>query len=116
MISPPKKRKGVRRFLVFLVLLLGIVAVIPHLLVRRIAKPSGGAADAVLVLTGGENRIAEGYRAWKEGKGRELFILGAGRETKLLNILPRGSEVSPDKLLMIAFMLILKASSRVLLA
>lgn len=68
---------------------------IPHLLARRLPAPSAGAADAVLVLTGGENRIAEGFRAWKEGMGKELFILGAGREAKLASVLPRETATSP---------------------
>ncbi len=40
------------------------------------------------MLSGGENRIAEGFRAFREGKGRYLFILGAGRDAKLEQILP----------------------------
>jgi uncharacterized SAM-binding protein YcdF (DUF218 family) len=97
-ISPRQKRKGVRRAFASLILLLAASAAIPHLIARGVAEPSGDAADAVLVLTGGENRIAEGYRVWKEGMGKELFILGAGREAKLSNILPGGSKVSPDSL------------------
>jgi uncharacterized SAM-binding protein YcdF (DUF218 family) len=97
-IRPRKKRKVIRRAFAFLILLPAAVAAIPHLIAGGGEEPSGEVADAVLVLTGGENRIAEGYRAWKEGKGRELFILGAGREAKLSNILPGGSEVSPDSL------------------
>jgi uncharacterized SAM-binding protein YcdF (DUF218 family) len=97
-ISPRKKSKWARRAFACIILLPVAVAAIPHLIARGVAEPSGKAADAILVLTGGENRIAEGYRAWKEGKGRDLFILGAGREAKLSSILPGGSEVSPDSL------------------
>lgn len=64
------------------------LAVAPHILFHRGAEPSDGPADAILVLAGGENRIAEGFRAWRRGLGRELFILGAGRETTPSRILP----------------------------
>lgn len=52
------------------------------------AAPPGAGADAIFVLTGGENRIAEGYRAWRDGKGRHLVILGAGRDARLEQLLP----------------------------
>lgn len=78
-----------------IVLLLAAGGAIPYLLARSLPAPSGEGADAILVLTGGENRIAEGLRAWKEGRGKELFILGAGRNAKLSNILPAGTEISP---------------------
>ena len=87
-----------RKTLAALILLLAAGAAIPHLLGRRVALPSGEVADAVLVFTGGENRIAEGYRAWKEGKGKELFILGAGQEARLATVLPGDAKVSPADL------------------
>jgi uncharacterized SAM-binding protein YcdF (DUF218 family) len=93
-----RKKKGFRKPFVALILLLAAAAAIPHLLGRGTASPFGVVADAVLVFTGGENRIAEGYRAWKERKGRELFILGAGQEAKLATVLPGGAEVSPSDL------------------
>jgi uncharacterized SAM-binding protein YcdF (DUF218 family) len=71
-----------------LLLLLAGGAGLPHLLARRLPGPGQGQADAILVLTGDENRIPEGYRAWKEGKARELYILGAGGGAKLERILP----------------------------
>jgi uncharacterized SAM-binding protein YcdF (DUF218 family) len=40
------------------------------------------------VLTGGEGRIQEGYRAWSGGAARELYILGAGRRVPLAKIVP----------------------------
>ena len=97
----PRKKNRVRRVAIVLVLLLAVAAAIPHLFARGEAPSSGEAADAILVLVGGENRIAEGFRAWKEGKGKELFILGAGREARLSSILPAGTEVSPAELLRI---------------
>ena len=97
-IDPPGKQKGIPKALVALILLLAAGAAIPHLLGRRVDPPSGEVADAVLVFTGGENRIAEGYRAWKEGKGKELFILGAGQEARLATVLPGDAKVPPPDL------------------
>jgi len=83
-----------------ILLLLGVSAgaAVPHLLAGRLPGPSGEAADVILVLSGGENRIQEGFRAWKEGKGRELYILGAGKGAKLERILPGHPALSPGEL------------------
>jgi len=96
-----RKKSRVRQAAIVLILLLLGAGVIPHFLARGKGHSTGKAADAILVLTGGENRIAEGFRAWKEGKGKELFILGAGREATLSSILPAGMEISPAELLRI---------------
>jgi uncharacterized SAM-binding protein YcdF (DUF218 family) len=96
-----RKNSRVRRAATVLVLLLLGAAAIPHLIARGEGHSSGKTADAILVLTGGENRIAAGFRAWEEGKGKELFILGAGREATLSSILPAGTEISPAQLLRI---------------
>lgn len=61
---------------------------LPHLVAGKAQPPPSQGADAIFVLTGGENRIAAGYRAWREDKGRNLFILGAGREARLELLLP----------------------------
>jgi uncharacterized SAM-binding protein YcdF (DUF218 family) len=100
-LGAPRKKKGVRRAAAVLILLLAAAAAIPHLFARGEAPSSGKAADAILVPVGGENRIAEGFRVWKEGKGKELFILGAGREARLSSILPAGTVISPAELLRI---------------
>jgi len=97
-LGPRRKRRWVRAAVPGLILLLAAGGAIPYLLARGLPAPSGEGADAILVLTGGENRIAEGFRAWKEGMGKELFILGAGRNAKLANILPAGTEISPNDL------------------
>ena len=97
-LGPRRKHTGVRMALAALIPLLAAGTAIPYLLARGLPVPSGSAADAILVLTGGENRIAQGFRAWKEGRGRELFILGAGKDAKLANILPAGTEISPADL------------------
>lgn len=99
LLGPTKRKRGVRRAVTVLVLLVTTGAAFPHILARRVATPfSGGVADAILVFTGGEGRIAAGYRAWKEGKGKELFVLGAGPEAKLASILPEGEQVTQDDL------------------
>ncbi len=99
LLGPPKRKRGVRRAVTVLILLLTVGAAIPHFLARWVVAPrSGEVADAILVFTGGESRIAAGYRAWKEGEGEELFILGAGPEAKLASILPEGEQVAQDDL------------------
>jgi uncharacterized SAM-binding protein YcdF (DUF218 family) len=73
---------------------------LPHLLAKRLPgpQPAQAQADAILVLTGDEKRIPEGYRAWKEGKARELYILGAGGGARLERILPGHPALSPAEL------------------
>jgi uncharacterized SAM-binding protein YcdF (DUF218 family) len=41
-----------------------------------------------MVLSGGEGRIAEGYRAWVSGAAREIYILGTGRDVPLGKLIP----------------------------
>ena len=53
-------------------------------------------ADAIFVLTGGEGRIQEGYRAWSAGAARELYILGAGRRVPVARIVPEVSRISAE--------------------
>ncbi len=99
LLGPPKRKRGVRRAVTVLILLLTAGAAFPHLLARWVAAPfSGDVADAIFVFTGGEGRIAAGYRAWKEGEGKELFFLGAGPEAKLASILPEGEQVAQEDL------------------
>lgn len=71
-----------------LVVLLLAAGALPHFLPQGAAAAPAAGADAIFVLTGGENRIAEGFRAWREGQGRDLFILGAGRDARLERVLP----------------------------
>jgi len=94
----PRRKKGLRNAALVFSLLLAGGAVIPHLLANRLLGPREAQADAILVLTGDENRIPEGYRAWKEGKARELFILGAGGGARLERILPGRPALSPAEL------------------
>ncbi|GAB4367625.1 MAG: hypothetical protein Kow00128_12320 [Deltaproteobacteria bacterium] len=76
-------------------LLLG--AAIPHRQAARLPGPEAATADAILVPAGGGSRIAEGFRAWREGRGRHLFILGAGREASPERILPGGANLTPEE-------------------
>lgn len=91
----PRRRRVVR--VAAAVLLAGVLAggALPHLFARGATGPPAAGADAIFVLTGGENRIAEGYRAWREGKGRYLFILGAGRDARLEQVLPGRPVLGP---------------------
>ncbi len=68
---------------------------LPHLIDGGTTGPLPAGADAIFVLTGGENRIPEGFRAWREGKGKYLFILGAGRDATLEQILPGYRDLGP---------------------
>lgn len=86
-----------RRFALLLLVVLAGGAALPHLLAGKLPAPSPPRADAILVLTGDENRIPEGYRAWKEGKARELYILGAGEGARLEKVLPGGPGIPPSE-------------------
>lgn len=41
----------------------------------------GAPADAIVVLTGGEHRLAEGMRLFAEGSARRLLVSGVNRST-----------------------------------
>ena len=68
---------------------------LPHLIAGATTEPPAAGADAIFVLTGGENRIAEGFHAWRQGKGKNLFILGAGRDARLEQVLPGLPTLAP---------------------
>src|SRR5512139_1756245 len=87
--SDSRRRRGrfLRPFLLALALLF-VPPALPHLLSYRDPGTPAGPADAIFVLTGGEGRIQEGYRAWSAGAARELYILGAGRNVPVSSILP----------------------------
>jgi uncharacterized SAM-binding protein YcdF (DUF218 family) len=97
LLRPERKRKPYTRALLVVLGLLLLGAAIPHWNASKLPGPSGNPADAILVPAGGEYRIAEGFRAWKEGKGKHLFILGAGREATAERILPGQSELTPEE-------------------
>ncbi|MGE5189461.1 MAG: YdcF family protein [Gemmatimonadota bacterium] len=86
--GPHRRRRGFGRIAAIVLAVAVAGGALPHLVAGRASPPPAGGADAIFVLTGGENRIAEGYRAWRDGKGRNLFILGAGRDARLEQLLP----------------------------
>ena len=90
--SDPRRRRGrsLRRVLSLLALLF-LPPTVPHLLSLRDPGPPARSVDAIFVLTGGEGRIQEGYRAWSGGAARDLYILGAGRRVPVSRIVPEGS-------------------------
>lgn len=92
------RRRRFSRIFLSLFLLLVAPAAIPHLLALRDPGPSTRSADAIFVLTGGEGRIQEGYRAWSTGAARELYILGAGRNVPVSRILPATGTLPPGVL------------------
>ena len=97
--SDPRRRRG--RFLRPLLLSLALLFVppaLPHLLSFRDPGPPVRPADAIFVLTGGEGRIQEGYRAWSGGAARELYILGAGRRIPVARIVPEVSRIPAEAL------------------
>lgn len=85
----PRERRR-PRFLRYLLpfVLLAAGSVYPHMAARRLPGGEDVHADAVFVLTGGENRISEGLRAWKKRPGAHLHIIGAGRETAISQVIP----------------------------
>ncbi len=97
---PKPARRGGRKaaWIAALALALGVLGLSPHVLFRREAAPPAGPADAILVLAGGENRIAAGLHAFRRGTGRELFILGAGSATTPARILPDERGIRPEDL------------------
>ena len=97
--SNPRRRRGRSlRPVLFLLVLLFLPPAIPHLLALRDPGPPARPADAIFVLTGGEGRIQEGFRAWSGGAARELYILGAGRRVPIARIVPEASRISADAL------------------
>ena len=81
-----------------LLVLLFLPPAVPHLLSLRDPGPPTRPADAIFVLTGGEGRIQEGFRAWSAGAARELYILGAGRTVPATQIVPEGSRIPAEAL------------------
>jgi len=66
----------------------GFVAFVARL--DRFEEP-GRRADAVVVLTGGAERIAEGVRLLREGSGRRLLISGMNERTTRWDVAARGA-------------------------
>ena len=84
----PQRRGGWRARLFHIVLglltvwligLLGFVAVIPNPETRIDARPT----DAIIVLTGGGDRLAEGFRLLDQGLSKRLLITGVANGVTL---------------------------------
>jgi len=56
-----------------------------------------GAADAIVVLTGGTERVENGFRLLEEGAAPRLFVSGVHPDSRLAD-LARGAGVDPAKL------------------
>ncbi len=61
------------------------------------AEAGGSAADGIVVLTGGADRIITGVRLLQGGRGRVLLISGVGHGADLADLL-RGTGVDPAPL------------------
>jgi len=97
--SDRRRRRGRSlRIVLPLLVFLFLPPAVPHLLSLRHPGPPAGPADAIFVLTGGEGRIQEGYRAWSNGAARELYILGAGRRVPIARIVPEASRIPAEAL------------------
>ena len=97
--SGPRRRRGrFLRLILFLLVLLFVPPAVPHLLSLRDPAPPTRPADAIFVLTGGEGRILEGFRAWSAGAARELYILGAGSRVPVTRIVPETSRFPAEAL------------------
>lgn len=48
---------------------------------RTLTEAGNATADAVVVLTGGEDRISTGLQLLKEGRGRRMLVTGVNRKT-----------------------------------
>ena len=81
------RRRRLRGVLAALALLF-LPPAVPHILGLGYPGPPPRPADALMVLSGGEGRVAEGYRAWSSGAATEFYILGAGRDVPLTRLVP----------------------------
>ena len=96
--DPLRRRGRSTRALLLLLVLLFLPPAVPHLLSLRDPGPPARPADAIFVLSGGEGRVQEGYRAWSGGAARELYILGAGRRVPVARIVPEVSRIPAEAL------------------
>lgn len=89
----------VAKSLLAFVLVAIVPPAVPHLLALRLPGPGSVPADAIIVPTGAEGRIAEGYRLYRQGKAGHLVILGVGGNAKATDLLPKGTETFISSLL-----------------
>ena len=91
--APRRRGGGFLRPILSVLLVLIFPPAVPHLLSLRDPGPPSRPADAIFVLTGGEGRIQEGYRAWSRGAARELYFLGVGEGVPISRFVPYGSRL-----------------------
>jgi len=91
-----RRRRRLRGVLAALALLflLFLPPAVPHILGLGFPGVPSRPADALMVLSGGEGRIAEGYRAWSSGAAAEFYILGAGRDVPLPRLVPAAAALT----------------------
>ena len=92
----PLLRLGAAVLLLALAWLAGLVAFVS--LIPPAADTPEARTDAIVVLTGGSERLAEGLRLLAAGRGDKLFISGVGKDVDLaalLQELPAGT-ILPD--------------------
>jgi uncharacterized SAM-binding protein YcdF (DUF218 family) len=86
----PQQRSRLGRQLAHFVLLLGILwlagflgfaAAIPNAI-----RDSSSRTDAIIVLTGGSDRLAEGFRLLGEGHSKRLLVTGVAEGVKLADL------------------------------
>jgi uncharacterized SAM-binding protein YcdF (DUF218 family) len=85
--SAPRRRRALRLVLLFAVpfgLLIGFAAFVQAAIDP--AAPPPGETDGIVVLTGGSERVATGFRLLAEGQARRLLISGAHPESNLAEI------------------------------
>jgi uncharacterized SAM-binding protein YcdF (DUF218 family) len=85
--SAPRPRRALRLLLLLaapLALLLGFAAFVQAAIDP--AAPPPGETDGIVVLTGGSERVATGFRLLAEGQARRLLISGAHPESSLAEI------------------------------
>jgi uncharacterized SAM-binding protein YcdF (DUF218 family) len=87
--APPagrtRRRRGPALAALVLLLLVGGFAAFVRAAVEAAPAP-GGETDAIVVLTGGSERVATGFRLLAEGRARRLLISGAHPEAGLAEI------------------------------
>jgi uncharacterized SAM-binding protein YcdF (DUF218 family) len=85
--SAPRRRRALRLLLLLAVplgLLVGFAAFVQAAIDP--AAPLPGETDGIVVLTGGSERVATGFRLLAEGQARRLLISGAHPESNLAEI------------------------------
>lgn len=85
--APPRRRRPWRLILILLppgLLAAGFLAFLVAVLDPR--DPAPGGTEAIVVLTGGSERVATGFRLLAEGRARRMLISGAHQAAGLPEI------------------------------